>query len=660
MFVKLGGKFLTVAGKFATSLACCCGYNKDKWKCLLSSDGSYRCDTEYDFEQDQLLSEHSSKEDCERFCGQDQVYCYYDAKIGYYCTDYFDEGYLSGPYPDTITCNEACKQMWFCVDKGTGGGETQYECTLQDPSEDYLSGPYGSKEACEYRCGNQWWCTYKYINTDEYEYECVQDNTGEPDNAVSGPYMSKVECDTYCEICEEIILPEQKPCPDCVDDACVYLAGEGGIDGGQWGTCCAGLIETWRYCNGDWELILPCHPRETRTAGTPACEVYPEKLDFPDNPSEGQLYDVECDRVLDFDPSDYPDCEDCDYNCVDNNGAYECELDPAGPHKTLQDCIDKCPEKWGCIATDECVQKPDGTYLTETECVENAPVDCAGPYPTGRCCLYPYTSSGPQPAGTAEEAIQLASQSAEANSSAVEGSIWTVGYFANGKFFENQALFDEARNQWTCVGFWTTGFPASCSVSTEDQCGVDQPFAFWAGGLTCDDDCPENPPQPQPAGVCLYREDGLGTCTEYVLNGDGNGGYATQAEAQAAGNVACQSPDAPECYECRADVQLEADETWGYTLTFREFAYDENGEVTGCEKTSYETTEIACGGGDPLADATWEKNLPATHCRAAGSADECTESTGVFCPDLTECPDNPSEGCPETPIRNLPTFNPPP
>ena len=384
MFVTLGGKFLQVAGKFATSIACCCGYDSGKWYCLTSTDGSYRCAQDYDIEADQMLSEHATEAECNEQCGVGNVYCYYGEGVGYYCTDYFDEGYLSGPYPSTIECNEACKQMWFCVDKGSSGGETQYECTLQDPVEDYLSGPYGSKDACEYRCGNLWWCTYRYINTDEYEYECVQDNTGAPDNAVSGPYGSDAECEVACQICEEIILPEQKDCPDCVDDACVYLAGDGGIDGGQWGTCCAGLIETWRYCDGDWELILPCHPIETRTAGTPACEVYPESLDFPDDPVEGQLYTVECDRVLGFDPSDYPDCEDCDYNCVETDGAYDCELDPAGPHKTLQDCIDKCPDKWGCISTDECVQKPDGTYATETECVDNAPVDCAA---TGACCF---------------------------------------------------------------------------------------------------------------------------------------------------------------------------------------------------------------------------------------------------------------------------------
>ena len=389
MFVTLGGKFLQVAGKFAKSLACCCGDDAGKWYCLTSTDGSYRCAQEYDIEVDQMLSEHETEAECNAQCGVGNVYCYYGEGIGYYCTDYLGgESHLSGPYPSTIECNAACQQVWYCRDKGSGGGETQYECELTDPDQDFLSGPYSSKEACEYRCGNSWWCTYRYINTDEYEYECVQNNTGAPDNAVSGPYPSQVECNEYCKVCEEIRLPEQTPCPECVDDACGYVAGEGGIDGGQWGTCCSNLVETWRYCDGEWTLILPCHPAGERTAGTPACEVYPESLDFPDDPVEGQLYTVECDRVLGFDPSSYKDCSDCQYNCVETDGAYDCELDPAGPHKTLQDCIDKCPEKWGCISTDECVQKPDGTYETETECVDNAPVDCAA---GGACCFPDYS-----------------------------------------------------------------------------------------------------------------------------------------------------------------------------------------------------------------------------------------------------------------------------
>ena len=244
MLIRYTGKLLKVAGKFASSIACCCGGGDtgNKWYCLTSSDGSYRCAQDYDISQDQVLSEHGSESECNQQCGQGEVWCYYDDDIGYFCTDYWDgDGALSGPYPDTITCNAACQQMWFCVDKGSGGGETQYECVLQDPDEDYLSGPYGSKNACEYRCGNSFYCVYKYINTDEYEYECVQSNEGEPDNVVSGPYQSATTCEEYCKACEEIELPDQKDCPDCVDAACEYMT-DGGLDGGEWGTCCAGLI----------------------------------------------------------------------------------------------------------------------------------------------------------------------------------------------------------------------------------------------------------------------------------------------------------------------------------------------------------------------------------------------------------------------------------
>lgn len=607
MFVTLGGKLLKVAGKFAKSIACCCGYDTDDltlWKCLLSSDGSYRCDTQYDIEQDQLLSEHSSKEDCERFCGQDQVYCYYDDKIGYYCTDYFDEGYLSGPYPDTITCNEACRTMWFCVDKGSGGGETQYECTLQDPVEDYLSGPYGSKEACEYRCGPSYYCVYKYINTDEYEYECVRSETGEPDNTVSGPYRSDAECEAYCQVCKELILPEQKPCPDCVDDACRYMAGDGGLDGGEWGTCCAGLIETWRYCDGDWELIIPCSPEGKRTAGTPACEVYPESLDFPEDPVEGQLYTVECDRVLGFDPSSYPDCEDCDYSCIETDGAYNCELDPAGPHKTLQGCLDRCPEKWSCITTDECVQKPDGKYETESECVEAAPVDCAA---TGACCF----PDGDIPAHCHEDA----------------------------------------------------------PLNQEGPC-VEAGGTFYANE-TCLSACPSTPP-----GICLYRADGLGSCYRWYDGRTGNCDYeSAEAAEEGAANDAASYTNGAWWYVYPNNPD-DISEGWCYELFYRDPGYTEpqlDGVVTegncvadtlgpiapGAEKNgqalSQEDVQAAF---NDLISATWVNDQPATDCKTVNRETECNESTGVFCPNVTECPEDLTAGCPD-PNRSI-SFAPPP
>ena len=135
-----------------------------------------------------MLSEHSSKEDCEKFPVKIKSTATTTTRSATTVLIILTKGICQ---VRTRIRSLAMKHASRCgsVDKGTGGGETQYECTLQDPSEDYLSGPYGSKEACEYRCGNQWWCTYKYITTDEYEYECVQDNTGAPDNAVSGPHV---------------------------------------------------------------------------------------------------------------------------------------------------------------------------------------------------------------------------------------------------------------------------------------------------------------------------------------------------------------------------------------------------------------------------------------------------------------------------------------
>ena len=273
---------------------------------------------------------------------------------------------------------------------------------------------------------------------------------------------------------------------------------------------------------------------------------------------------------------------------------------------------------------------------------------------SGKCCQYPYSNSGPQPANTAEEAIQLASQSASANSAAIPNSIWTVGTPEGVPWVEGEAWYDEARNQYECTGYWTLGEKGECRSSTEAGC-LSGPFSYFTPNATCegpDDglyDCPEFPPQPPPVpGVCLYREDGEGTCTEYALNGDYWDGFSSEAEAQAAGDAACQDPDAPECYDCRADVQYEGDDNWSYTLTFREFSYDDEGNITGCEKIiTPNVTETFCGG-DPLADAKWENNLPPTHCRPVGSEDECTESTGVFCPNVSDCNQiDFDQGCPE-------------
>ena len=216
--------------------------------------------------------------------------------------------------------------------------------------------------------------------------------------------------------------------------------------------------------------------------------------------------------------------------------------------------------------------------------------DCCDTPVPGNCCSYPYSNSGPQVANTAAEAIQLASQSASANSAAIPNSIWTVGTPEGVPWVEGEAWYDEARNQYECTGYWTLGEQGECRESSEAGC-LSGPFSYFTPNATCegpDDglyDCPEFPPQPPPVpGVCLYREDGEGTCTQYELNGDYFDGFSSEAEAQAAGDAACQYPDAPECYDCRADVASEGDDNWSYTLTFREFTYDDEGNITSCEQ----------------------------------------------------------------------------
>ena len=184
---------------------------------------------------------------------------------------------------------------------------------------------------------------------------------------------------------------------------------------------------------------------------------------------------------------------------------------------------------------------------------------------------------------------------------------------------------------------------------------VDPSFdVVWNPLSDPDADCPADPPSPP--GVCLYREDGLGTCTRYVLNGDLWGPYATKEEAEEQAVLAEQKPDGyPDCWKAKASEVYDDGGMWSFVVTYRELIEDDDGNYIGCETREDPTpvTEENCTDDDPVEGATWAP-LPATHCRVVSSEDECTESTGVFCPNVTECPDDPSAGCPENPIRSNP------
>jgi hypothetical protein len=147
--------------------------------------------------------------------------------------------------------------------------------------------------------------------------------------------------------------------------------------------------------------------------------------------------------------------------------------------------------------------------------------------------------------------------------------------------------------------------------------------------------------------------------------------FATKEEAQAyidSGGCPDNDPSAPECAKCYcypAEVESGSSETW-WGVIQECFVYteelDEQGNWTGnyiCEKGIYlsDCTEDDCerqAAANPDAGIEWRNDKPADKCKIVNSEDECTESTGVFCPNVESCPEDPSEGCPETPIRSNP------
>lgn len=431
-----------------------------------------------------------------------------------------------------------------------------------------------------------------------------------------------------------------------------------------------------------------------------------------------------------------PDGIDCD-KIPDPQGAC-CYLDDAGwqCENTIESRCDELNGTWhegvGCKSD----TNPDG-------------IDCEPV--AGKCCSYPYSSSGPQTANTAGEARQLAAQSAKANSAAISNSIWTIGTPAGVPWVEGGTWYDEERNQYVCAGYWTQGNQAVCTNETQEQCSQGGPFKYFTPGETCEDagDCPENPPEeenenpgdcgycihyrfapgtgttthvrncvtreycqeradsgqnvqffpwecvPQggadfvsdsdmcadgglpccnysESGICIYREDGLGTCSQWLVDETGNCDYeSAEAAESGAANDAAFYTDGAWWYVFPSDVD-DISEGWCYRLFYRDPGWGEpqiTGTSTeenckagtlspidpGAEKGGQSLTqEEVQSAYDELVGSTWENDQPADKCKIVNSPDECTESTGVFCPGLDSCPEDLSEGCPEDPGRSNP------
>ena len=216
--------------------------------------------------------------------------------------------------------------------------------------------------------------------------------------------------------------------------------------------------------------------------------------------------------------------------------------------------------------------------------------DCCDTPVAGKCCQYPYSNSGPQIASTAEEAIQLASQSASANSAAIPNSIWTVGTPTGVPWVEGEAWYDEARNQYECTGYWTLGEKGECRSSTEAGC-LSGPFSYFTPNATCDGlyDCPDI--TPPITGACCYPD---GDIPAHCHDGE------TQVECESAGGTWHEGKVCNEDGECPpVDPPARCCVYTGYQVGF------------GCGQTSDEAKEdaeeIARGYpgsfiGEPVAD----------------------------------------------------------
>lgn len=726
---KKDGKWLKEDGKWAISENCCCG---DYW-CVRDLhnyhvySSIFEGDTFYVSKRpdggDAVSTQASQNDDGEwLFCTEsiefndgNGVYVFLEEPAE---GEELDENDIYPIYPQGDSEGYRCIGDCECVH--LDGNKCCNECdgrTLNmrcirswefDENTMEFIAAHADEQKCYDNCG-KWFCFGDEQCCDDDDDECDEESinyecrfgASEDGNKLSGPYLEESNCTENCK--------EPPECPTCVIEACKYifdpppqcedpatdppdcedLPGEGG----GWAECCNDLRERWRYETDTWVLLHPCSEdfNALPGTGTPACKV--TTRDFPANPENNAIADFPCEIDWEFEPPDDNEAcgvpGGCGFTCIedeDNPDASTCERDPAGNRKTLEECENKCPEKWLCTAVNECELNGEGEYDTEEECKSRSVQKCGAygaccfegvcedgyleqecieeggvyygtswcdenpcGYAGGTCCSFPYTDSGPQPAATEEEAKQLASQSASANSAAVPNSTWTIGYFKDGEWFEGAALFDPDRNQWTCTGYWTLGTPATC-VDVDDEDACKGPFKVFTQGNTCGgDECPDAPLSQ--TGVCLYRADGKGTCVGYELNGDGSGGYATESEAQQAGEAACQGPpNAPDCYACSVSVGPEGDfGTWGYVLTYREIEFDfQTGEPAGCRTITLEgVTEEYCDNLDPLAEGEWTNDLPPTDCSPAFSEDECTANTGVFCPNVPQCPDDPSAGCPE-------------
>ena len=190
-------------------------------------------------------------------------------------------------------------------------------------------------------------------------------------------------------------------------------------------------------------------------------------------------------------------------------------------------------------------------------------------------------------------------------------------------------------------------------------------------GKLCTTCCGGDPP----LGVCLTRPSESGSCEYWDFDGRAPFEFDTESEAAAARDAGNQqtliNPETGQPMQSQVGwiYQNTSNGKWYYDAVW---LLDDGSGNAYREEDSRTTDQGFCesilvpicpaGNCDPAdvqdqAEAMIDNHYvywDAYECNVVASEEECTGIDAQFCPDLTECPSDFSEGCPETPIRSNP------
>jgi hypothetical protein len=372
--LKKNGVLASFGGSLARFAAACVSACCRKWY----------CHTDYTCDQNELghLSEHPTREDCLRQCGDGVVhYCHTDYKCDTDPTD------ALASYPSKKACDDSCAQdyAWYCVYTSTDF--TKGSACQQGPGPDpglVRAGPFPDKVTCDGSCESLYYCVLLngFDGTQPEHYACVVDPTGHL--VISGP-TAKPLCESSCSTRRRTIW--------CVDNKRCVISFDGPPPECSFGAFCE-EHDTYQEC------VQYCHPEKWYcvTPGQPC-----QQLSSPPTP----------DAVAYSSPAACNDACD-DYYCCwvsgDRTKGSYCKLgrcpdglERSGPHQTQMACEGEC-HKIYCWSYND-ITTP---YSTVKVCQEEAPDGCTAAY---SCLGQPTLIFGPQEEARAkdeERALQAA------------------------------------------------------------------------------------------------------------------------------------------------------------------------------------------------------------------------------------------------------------